>query len=136
MRFCWRSSSRSARTGASAQSLTGTIDGRVTDEQGGVLPGVTVTLTGPQGSQTTVTDDRGEYRFVGLNPGTYDVKAELSGFVPKGATGLVVGWARPSPCPLSLKVGGLSESIEVTANASTVDTTTTASPTTRCRRNC
>ena len=54
---------------ANAQSLTGTIAGKVTDEQGGVLPGVTVTLTGRTGAQVTVTDEKGEYRFVGLTPG-------------------------------------------------------------------
>lgn len=114
-------------TGAAAQSQTGTIEGRVTDEQGGVLPGVTVTLTGRQGTQTTVTDDRGEYRFVGLNPGSYDVRAELSGFVPRASTALDVSIGRTLTVPLLLKVGGLAESVEVTANASTVDTTTTAS---------
>lgn len=113
--------------GASAQTLTGTIEGRVTDEQGGVLPGVTVTLIGRQGTQTTVTDDRGDYRFVGLNPGTYEVRAELAGFVPRGAANLDVGVGRTITVPLSLKVGGVAESVEVTANASTVDTTTTAS---------
>ena len=112
--------------GVSAQSLTGTIDGRVIDEQGGVLPGVTVTLTGKRGSQTTVTDDRGEYRFVGLEPGAYDVKAELSGFVPKTAMAVDVSVGKTLTVPLAMKVGGLAESIEVTANASTVDTGTTA----------
>lgn len=112
---------------ANAQSLTGTIEGRVTDEQGGVLPGVTVTLMGRQGSQTTVTDDKGEYRFVGLNPGFYEVKAELAGFVPKGATNLDVAIGRTLTVPLALKVGGLTESVEVTASASTVDTTTASS---------
>lgn len=114
-------------SGAAAQSQTGTIEGRVTDEQGGVLPGVSVTLTGRQGTQTTVTDDRGEFRFVGLNPGQYDVRAELSGFVPRAAAGLDVGIGRTVNVPLSLKVGGLAESVEVTASASTVDTTTAAS---------
>ena len=44
-----------------------------------MLPGVTVTLTGGQGAQTQVTDEKGEYRFLGLTPGTYEVKAELAG---------------------------------------------------------
>ncbi len=112
--------------GASAQTLTGTIEGKVTDEQGGVLPGATVTLTGPQGSQTTVTDGEGEFRFVGLNPGSYEVKAELSGFVARTTTGLDVSIGRTVSAPLALKVGGLTETVEVTANASTVDTSTTA----------
>ncbi len=113
--------------GVGGQSLTGTVEGRVTDEQGGVLPGVTVTLVGRQGTQTAVTDGRGEYHFVGLNPGTYAVRAELQGFAPRGVDGLDLGIGRTLSVPLSLKVSGVAESIEVTANASTVDTTTTAS---------
>lgn len=112
---------------AMAQSLTGTIEGRVVDEQGGVLPGVTVTLSGRQGTQTTVTDDRGEYRFVGLNPGPYEVRAELAGFVPAGQQNIDVGIGKTLNIPVTLRVGGLAESVEVTASASTVDTTTTAS---------
>ena len=66
-----------------AQSLVGTVAGTVKDEQGGVLPGVTVTLTGKTGSRTAVTDAEGAYRFAGVDPGTYSVTAELSGFRPK-----------------------------------------------------
>lgn len=114
-------------TGASAQTLTGTIEGRVVDQQGGVLPGVTLTLTGRQGTQATVTDDRGEYRFVGLTPGTYEVRAELQGFAPRTERNLDVGIGKTITVPFSLRVGGLTESVEVTANASTIDTTSTAS---------
>ena len=109
-----------------AQSLTGTISGRVADEQGGVLPGVTVTLTGRTGSQTQVTDERGEFRFLALEPGAYAVKAELEGFRPKEESNIQVGIGRTSDVRLTLGVGGLSETVEVTANAVTIDTTTTA----------
>ena len=68
---------------AGAQTLTGTVAGKVTDEQGGVLPGATVTVTGKTGSKTDVTDAKGEFRFVALDPGVYSVKAELQGFRPK-----------------------------------------------------
>ncbi len=112
---------------ATAQSLTGTIAGKVTDEQGGVLPGVTLTLTGRMGSQVTVSDEKGEYRFVGLNPGPYEVKAELSGFTPRTERNLDVGIGRTVSVPFALKVGGLAETVEVVANASTIDTATTAS---------
>ena len=44
---------------AAAQTQTGTVEGKVADQQGAVLPGVNVTLTGPRGSQTTVTDADG-----------------------------------------------------------------------------
>src|SRR5918995_798187 len=63
-------------------SSTGTIQGRVTDAQGAVLPGVTVTATSPSalGVQTTVTSETGNYRFPAVPPGTYTVTYELTGF--------------------------------------------------------
>ena len=112
---------------ATAQSLTGTIAGKVLDEQGGVLPGVTLTLTGRTGSQTTVSDEKGEFRFVGLNPGPYEVKAELSGFTPRTERNLDVGIGRTVSVPFTLRVGGLAETVEVVANASNIDTASTAS---------
>jgi hypothetical protein len=116
-----------AGTMASAQTLTGTIEGTVTDEQGGVLPGVTVTLIGRQGNQTTVTDERGAFRFVGLNPGLYDVQSELSGFTTRTERGLDVGIGKTLTVPFTMRVGGLAENVEVVANASTIDTSSTAS---------
>ena len=112
---------------ATAQSQTGSITGRVTDEQGAVLPGVTVTVTGRQGSQTSVTDERGVYRFVGLNPGAYDVQAELSGFSTKTERNIDVGITREIRVDLQLTVGGLTETVEVVARSATVDVTSTAS---------
>jgi hypothetical protein len=47
----------------------------VADQQGGVLAGVAVTLTGTTGTQAQVTDARGEFRFVGLDVGTYSMSA-------------------------------------------------------------
>jgi outer membrane receptor protein involved in Fe transport len=114
---------------AGAQSLTGTVAGRVTDEQGGVLPGVTVTLTGKTGSQTQVTDAKGEFRFLGLNPGLYNIKAELQGFRSKEQVGLDVGLSKTIEVNLPMAVGGVSETIDVVANAVTIDTTTTATDT-------
>ena len=61
-----------AAASASAQSFTGTVTGVVTDEQGGALPGATVTLTGKAGARTAVTDAKGEYRFTAVDPGSYD----------------------------------------------------------------
>ena len=112
---------------ATAQSLTGTVVGKVVDEQGGVLPGVTVTLTGRTGAQVTVTDEKGEYRFVGLAPGPYEAKAELSGFTPRTERNLDVGIGRTITVPFTLRVGGLAETVEVVANASTIDVASTAS---------
>ncbi|MEO8432210.1 MAG: carboxypeptidase-like regulatory domain-containing protein, partial [Acidobacteriota bacterium] len=63
-----------------AQNQTGNVYGNVTDEQGGRLPGVSVTLSGVGAPNTQVTDARGEYRFLNLSPGTYTLTYDLQGF--------------------------------------------------------
>ena len=70
---------------------TGDINGRVTDEQGGSLPGVTVEARGPafQGVRTSVTDASGSFRLVLLPPGTYKVTAGLQGFAKVESTVIV-----------------------------------------------
>ncbi len=115
--------------GVSAQTLTGTITGKVTDEQGGVLPGVTVTLTGKTGAQSQVSDAKGEYRFIGLAPGTYNVRSELQGFRPKEQQGIEIGLGKTVDVNLAMAVGGLSETVDVVANAVMIDTTSTATDT-------
>ena len=62
-------------------SATGTIQGRVVDAQGAVLPGVTVTATSPAllGQQTAVTSETGNYRFPAVPPGTYTVDLRARG---------------------------------------------------------
>ena len=62
------------------QLQTGDLYGTVTDNQEESLPGVTVTLTGSGPTQVQVTNARGEFHFPGLDPGSYDLKAELEGF--------------------------------------------------------
>jgi hypothetical protein len=66
-------------TPAFAQQLTGNVYGYVADEQGGRLPGVTVTLTGPGAPKSQTSDARGEYRFLNLSPGEYTLTYELQG---------------------------------------------------------
>ena len=70
-----------------AQTQTGVVQGKVVDQQGGVLPGVNVDLIGPMGAKSTVTDAQGEFRFVGVAPGTYSVKVDLSGFLAQQLRG-------------------------------------------------
>ena len=67
---------------AHAQVPTGTIAGRVTDQNGLVVPGATVTTTSPklQGSRVVVTSAFGDYAIPLLPPGDYTVIVELSGF--------------------------------------------------------
>ena len=66
-----------------AQALTGTLEGSVKDEQGGVLPGATARLSSPAmpgGPSTLVTNAQGEFRFLALPPGTYVLDVERQGF--------------------------------------------------------
>lgn len=94
---------------------TGTIDGRVLDAQGGPLPGVTVTLTGPQNTRTVITDADGVYRFALLLAGRYTVNAELEGLgTAELATDLDPGQRRGIDLTL---VSATEEEITVTGEA-------------------
>ena len=109
-----------------AQSLTGTVAGTVTDEQGGALPGVTVTLTGKTGAKTSTTQANGAYRFVALDPGTYSVQTAITGFSGKRQDNIVVTVGKEAMVDFSLKVGGLSETLDVVGEAPVVDTSSSA----------
>ena len=97
---------------AFAQTLTGSITGTIKDQQGAVLPGVTVTLTGKMGAQTQVTDANGVYRFPALEPGAYEVAAELSGFQAAKQGDLQITPGRTLTIDLALRVGGVAENVK------------------------
>ena len=101
---------------ATAQtSAGGSIRGTIHDEQGGVLPGVTVTATSPSASTpyVVVTDVQGYYRLTDLQPGSYMLSAELSGFTKYERIGLDVRAALNIEVNIELKIGQLSETIQV-----------------------
>ena len=105
---------------ASAQELTGAIEGVVRDSSGAILPGATVEATGPAGVVTTVSDERGEYRFPRLPSGRYRVVATLSGFSPKESpVDLTVGVTARTD--FALGVGGLAEAVQVTSETPVID---------------
>src|SRR5690349_7525310 len=70
---------------AHAQSTNAIITGSITDANGGVLPGVTVTAANTQTGlvRTVVTGTRGAFQLNALPPGTYKVTASLEGFAPQ-----------------------------------------------------
>lgn len=107
----------------SAQSLTGVVAGVVKDEQGGVLPGATVTLTGKTGARQTVTGTDGSYRFAAIDPGTYSVEVSMTGFSGQRRTDVVVGVGRTAGGDFALKVSAMSEVVDVTGEAPVVDVT-------------
>lgn len=96
---------------------TGELRGTARDTEGGVLPGVTVSVTSPslQGIRTATTDENGVYLLRGLPSGTYTVKFELAGFgtVEEKAEVLV---GSPTQVNANLGVGGVQETVNVTAN--------------------
>lgn len=110
---------------ASAQETTGTLIGRLQDSQGLALPGVTVTVTGPQGVKSAVSDADGSYRVPFLTPGVYDVRAELQGFKTVEQKGTTVSLGQTTTVNLQLEVGGLTEVVQVTGTTAIVDTTST-----------
>jgi Carboxypeptidase regulatory-like domain len=109
----------------SAQTTTGRISGTVNDSSGGVLPGVSVTVTqdGTGLSRTTSTDTRGGYVFVDLPVGTYSVKVELSGFKTSVKSGYTLVADGRVSVDFALDVGAVTEMVEVSAPGETVNTT-------------
>ena len=112
-------------TNAYAQRTTGDLLGIVRDSSGAVLPGVAVSVTGPNiaGAQTTVTSETGSYRIGNLPPGTYAVTFELSGFRTIVMQGLRVSVGGTLEQNIGLEIGALSESVTVTGETPVVDTT-------------
>ena len=92
-----------------AQEFTGNIVGTVADSSAGVIPGVTVTVSGEtiQGTRTTVSESNGTYRITLLPPGTYQVVYELAGFATLTRQGVLVGVGRTSTINATLEVAAL-----------------------------
>jgi hypothetical protein len=108
-------------------SSTGTIQGRVTDAQGAVLPGVTVTATSPAllGQQTAVTSETGNYRFPAVPPGTYVLSYELAGFNTVRREGIQIALGFTANINVELALATLQETVTVTGESPIIDTTAT-----------
>ena len=100
-----------------AQTITGRIDGRVTDSSGAVLPGATISIvnTGTGLTITQVTDDNGTYTATNLPVGNYTVSAELEGFRRAQRTGVQLSADGRLSADFTLGVGQLTESVQVQA---------------------
>jgi hypothetical protein len=108
---------------AQSQAINGTIEGTILDAQGGVLPGVTVTISNVDtgDSRTVVTNESGLYRAPLLPLGTYRVSAELQGFRTYEQTGITLTAGRTAVVDIKMTVGALQETITVTADSPLVD---------------
>src|SRR4030095_659109 len=97
------------------QGFQGGLRGSVKDA-GGVVPGVEVTLTNEQTntSRSTTTNERGEYAFANIDPGSYAVKATLTGYKTIDRRSIPIGTQQFLTLDLMMEVGQLQESITVT----------------------
>jgi len=104
---------------AVAQGSGGALAGRAADEQGGSLPGVSVTVksTSTGLTRTVPTGSDGSYRFASLIADTYDVTAALSGFKTVEEKGVVVNVASTRTLNLTMSVAGATATVTVTPGA-------------------
>jgi hypothetical protein len=117
-----------ATVGASeAQDFRGRLNGIVTDDTGAVLPGVTVTATGPAliQPQVQVTGEDGQYRFIAMPPGLYDITFELPGFQTIKREGIRVVINQTLSVDQQMQVATLQETVTVTGSSPIVDTSST-----------
>jgi len=113
---------------ASAQERFGALTGRVTDQQGQAIPGVTVVATNTQTGavRSFVTDGNGQFAAQDLVPGRYNVRFELTGFAKIERDNINVLLGRSFQLDTQMRVGELTETVQVSAEATPlVDTRST-----------
>ncbi len=112
-------------TFVSAQTTTATLLGTITDAQQAALPGVTVTARNVETGleATSATDGSGRYRIAALRPGTYELTAELAGFVAQTRRAIQLFVGQEATIDLTLQVAGVQEAVTVTATTPLVETT-------------
>jgi len=110
---------------AFAQGGTGQIEGIARDEQGGVLPGVTLTLQNEASGvvRTMLTEAEGRYLFPALSPGLYTLRAELQGFSTQEVRDIEITIGLGLKHDFTFKVETLRETVTVTGQPPVVDTT-------------
>ena len=110
---------------APSQELqSGSIRGRVTDDTGQPLPGVSITISGPAliGKVTAVTNADGMFRAPSLTPGTgYEVRAELSGFETTVQKGLIVNLNKTITIEIVMKPSTIQQEVTIIAPTPAVD---------------
>jgi hypothetical protein len=112
--------------GTAFAQATGQISGVVSDNTGGVVPGVTVTAveSGTGIAREAVTAANGRYQFASMRPTTYEIRAELTGFRTVRQTDVVLQANQNLTLNITLELGDLSETVTVAGEAATVDVTT------------
>jgi hypothetical protein len=116
-----------ASSALAQEVTTGTITGQVVDAQGLAIPGATVTVTSPQGRKTFLTDAEGRFHAPFLTPGRHALRIELEGFRPVTIERVDVSLGERVVLPnIMLRLGGVTEQVEVIGTPPVVDTTSTS----------
>jgi hypothetical protein len=105
---------------AFAQLQSGNLYGKVSDEAGAALPGVTVTLDTGEAPRVQVTNAQGEFRFLGLAPATYGLKAERQGYSPVDDGHIVISVGHNTNIELTM-AKGLEEVVSVSGESPLLD---------------
>ena len=103
----------------------GTVNGKITDPSGDLLPGVGITLASPQllgGERMTVSDEQGNYRVGLLPPGVFSVKYELPGFKSLVREGIQVSAGFTATLNIVMEVATVAETVTVQGDSPIVDT--------------
>jgi hypothetical protein len=110
-----------------AQAPTGAITGTVVDPTGALVAGVTVTVTNPNTNTQRVvkTNSSGIYDVPALMPGTYNLKAEMSGFTTQVRSDIELQVAQVARIDVTLQLGNVSEVVQVAGGAPVLQTETT-----------
>lgn len=105
---------------------TGSIAGEVRDEKQAIITGATVTVRNVQtnDTRTAQTDSDGRYRFTGVPVGNYEVTVEVAGFAKYVQKGIELVLNQQANVDVTMKAGAISEVVNVTENASILNTTT------------
>ena len=108
----------------SAQVSTATISGTTKDSSGAMLPGTEVVVRNVDTgiSRSVVTDASGRFRIPQLGLGSYEIRASLTGFKTEVRSGIVLTVGREAVLDLTLQVGDVAETVEVTGEAPLVET--------------
>ncbi len=110
---------------AVAQTGTAGLVGEVTDTQKQVIPGAMVSATnvGTSATFTTVTDERGNFRFANVQPGVYTLRVELSGFKTAVVERVNLQVDSVTRQSVVLELGGITETVQVVSETTRLNTT-------------
>lgn len=103
---------------------TSEIKGKVTDPNGAVVPGATVTATDSEKgiSRSATTDGQGEYRLLTLPPGTYQLRVQATGFSTQVVNAIQVTVGQTADQNFSMKIGDATATVEITADPPVIET--------------